>query len=254
MAGQLIRERALILVKAAPNITRNNRELVCCAGVTPELEWRRQYPIRYRHLVEKFKRWDWVEYECYVPRDDSRWESRRVKEDSIIRVDHLTRNKRAQFLQPLVVSSTNYAASIGRSLAIVRPQSMKFYWKKKSLEELEQEKRDCIAAASQFSMFDDELEALDPCPFEFRIDHVTEDAKPHTHECLDWETLAWYWRLTKVQKMPPNEALEEMNRVLNEEYPTKGVALAFGTHSRRHHQWLLIGIIRLDEPDQQALL
>jgi hypothetical protein len=34
----------------------------------------------------------------------------------------------------------------------------------------------------------------------------------------------------------------------------KGMVLAIGTHSRRDQQWLLVGLIRLDESRQGDLL
>ena len=45
-------ERVVILVKAAPHPSRRYQETVCCAGVTTEGEWRRLYPVRFRHLTD----------------------------------------------------------------------------------------------------------------------------------------------------------------------------------------------------------
>ena len=48
-------------------------------------------------------------------------------------------------------------------------------------------------------------------------------------------------------------ALARMNQVFNVDYPRNGFVFALGTHSRRPDQWLLVGVIRLDEVKQMAL-
>ena len=45
------RERVLTLVKTLPHVGQKHGETVCCAGLTAEGQWRRQYPIPYRRLV-----------------------------------------------------------------------------------------------------------------------------------------------------------------------------------------------------------
>ena len=78
------RDRVLILVKALPHVGQRHGETVCCAGVTADGKWRRQYPIHFRRLKDQFKRWQWIEYYWIAPGpDDRRRESRRVQEDTI---------------------------------------------------------------------------------------------------------------------------------------------------------------------------
>jgi hypothetical protein len=77
------RERVLVLVKALPHPGKSHGETVCCAGVTVDGHWRRQYPIHFRQLQHRFSRWQWVEYEYVLPKDDKRSESRRVQEDTL---------------------------------------------------------------------------------------------------------------------------------------------------------------------------
>jgi hypothetical protein len=45
-------------------------------------------------------------------------------------------------------------------------------------------------------------------------------------------------------------ALAEMQRVFGEEYPTKGMLMAMGTHSLYPDTWLINGVVRLDEVEQ----
>ena len=74
-------ERVLVLVKALPHVGDRHGETVCCAGVTETGEWRRQFPVHFRTLEEKFRRWQWIDYDWRKPKDDQRPESRRVQED-----------------------------------------------------------------------------------------------------------------------------------------------------------------------------
>ena len=44
-----------------------------------------------------------------------------------------------------------------------------------------------------------------------------------------------------------------MHRVFGEEFPTKGMLLAMGTHSLYPDTWLINGVVRLDEVTQASL-
>lgn len=238
-------------MKALPHVGDRHGETVCCAGITENGQWRRQYPVRFRHLETKFKRWQWIEYDWVRPRDDHRPESRRVQERTIVLGDTVPHSRRARFLDPVIVKSTDVAAEKGQTLALIRPQEVRFHFKKKTSEEIEMERTAYANAAKQMSFFDAELKALQPCPYFFKFHYQTEDGKGHTATCEDWETAAMFYRFEK--KFGEDEALRIMKKRFNEDYPAKGMAFAMGTHSRRHNQWLLVGIIRLDHTAQMAM-
>lgn len=245
------RERALILVKALPHVGKSTGETVCCAGITLERQWRRQYPIHFRRLKDQFGRWEWIEYDWVRPSDDRRKESRRVQEDALVVLDQMPARERANFLAPLVLESTDQAVARGDTLALIRPTESKFYWKLKSDQQLQKERAAYKAAASQTSFFDDELAALEPCPFEFRFDYKTADGKSHKATCDDWETSAMFYNLEN--KYGRDHALERMSAVFNDEYPRDGMVFAMGTHSQRPDQWLMVGVIRLNRVSQASL-
>lgn len=245
------REKVLILVKALPHVGEKHGETVCCAGVTENGEWRRQYPIHFRNLKSKFKRWQWIEYDWILPRDDARSESRRVQEDTIAIEGEMPSSQRARFLAPIVVRSTDEAVARNQTLALIRPKNVRFHFHKKTAEDIKKEREAYAFAASQKSFFDDELKALDPCPYAFKFDYWTEDGKSHKATCDDWETSAMFYNFQN--RYGENEALAIMDKTFNEEYPRKGMAFAMGTHSRRSQQWLLVGVIRLDEIAQMPL-
>ena len=246
------REKVLVLVKALPHAGKRHGETVCCAGVTETGQWRRQYPIHFRQLQNSFSRWDWIEYDWIKPKaDERRQESRRVQESTICIVGKMPERERAPFLNRIIVSSTKEAASRGSSLAIIRPHQSEFFWSIKTAQEINDERHSYQMAAKQFSLFDQQLAALTPCPYSFKFKYVTEDGVKHVATCDDWETTAMFYRFRR--QYGTERALVEMERCFNQIYPTKGMAFAMGTHSRFPDIWLLVGVIRLDRVVQLAL-
>jgi len=245
-------DRVLSLVKALPHVGRKHGETVCCAGVTLEGEWRRQYPVRYRRLSSGFSRWNWIEYDWILPgAEDRRRESRRVQEETIRFVGTLAEVERARFLDKIVVTSCEAAAARGQSLALIRPRKPRFWWKSKPAKQIAMEKRAYERAASQLSFLDAELAALEPCPYAFKFDYETEDGLPHRATCDDWETAATFYNWSR--RNGPKDALAAMEKTFNEVYPSKGMAFAMGTHSLYPRVWLLVGVLRLDRVVQASL-
>jgi hypothetical protein len=44
-----------------------------------------------------------------------------------------------------------------------------------------------------------------------------------------------------------------MKQTFEKDFPKRGMAFAMGTHSRYPDIWLLVGVLRLDVPDQLGL-
>jgi hypothetical protein len=234
-----------------PNPSRKHGETVCCAGITAEGEWKRLYPIRFRQLRDRFARWDWVSFEYGPPKGDLRRESCRVYEDRIAVEHALPEKERASFLHRLIFPSTETAAAQGASLALVRPIQSKFLYRKKNPALIEAERQAFREALRQTSMLDEELEPYEPVPFSFYFAY--EDAAGrHTQQCSDWETSATYWRLSR--RYGEQAALNHLSKTYNEDYPRKGMVFALGTVKARPKQWLLLGVIRLDEVRQDSFV
>lgn len=244
-------ERALVLVKALPHPGRKNDETVCCAGVTPEGHWRRQYPIHFRQVGVPFKRWDWIEYDWATPSDDPRPESRRVQDNTVKISGKLAEGERAAFMNRISVDSTAAAAAAGRTLALIRPVTSRFSWVRKPVEQVEKERLANEKAAKQTSLFGQDIVAMVPCPYEFKFAYTTADGKAHNSTCGDWETSATFARFRR--QYGETGALNRMGTIFNEEYPTKGMMFAMGTHSRWPGSWLLVGVIRVDAVAQPDL-
>lgn len=245
------REKALVLVKALPHVGQKQGETVCCAGVTADGRWVRQFPVHFRRLQEKFGRWDWIEYDWIPPTDDRRPESQRVQEESIVVTGSLAPAERADFLRPFVLASTDEAARLGQTLTLIRPSDVVFTWSRKTDREIAAEKEAYVAAASQTSFLDEELKALEPCPYFFRFAYSTADGRNHTATCDDWESAATFFKVCR--NAGEEAALRFLADAYGARYPERGMVFAMGTHSRRPEQWLLVGVLRLDETHQTDL-
>lgn len=81
-----------------------------------------------------------------------------------------------------------------------------------------------------------------------------QDGRSRRHEADDWEGVGAFWNFRRLYGEA--EALKTLERKYEDEYFPKGLALAFSTHKRRNvthgaaNQWLLVGLIRLDEDRQ----
>jgi hypothetical protein len=244
-------ERVLVLVKALPHVSERHGETVCCAGVTNTGKWRRQFPIHFRTLQEKFSRWQWIEYDWRRPRDDQRPESRRVQEHTIIADNEMPQRERATFLDRIIVPSTEAAATRNQTLALIRSSNVKFLHEKKQPDQIEKERQLYAKVARQRSFFDTELKALAPCPYAFYFEYKMEDGKSHRNVCDDWETAAMFYNFER--NYGEKKALILMDKTFNQDYPTRGMVFALGTHSRYPRVWLLVGVIRLDRVAQMTL-
>ncbi|MEY9604635.1 hypothetical protein AB7M74_000180 [Bradyrhizobium japonicum] len=241
----------VVLVKALPQPSKSYGETVCCAGVTPDGQWKRLFPVRFRHLQgSTFKRWDWVNFAYRSPTRDRRVESCHVYEDSISVDRFLPEDERSRLLSPLITRSAAEAAQKGLSLTLVRPRKTKFIAKQKSTADIAEERDAFKLAAQQTSIFDKELAELDPSPFDFRFQFEDDDGT-HNYQNGDWETHAMFWRWKKMYG--ETEALRRMAKVYNEDYPAKGMVFALGNMAKRPQTWQLLGVLRLDEVEQNDL-
>lgn len=245
--------RVTVLVKALPQPSKQYGETVCCAGVTAGGQWKRLFPVRFRHLRghNSFSRWDWVKFRYRRPTTDARSESCHVFEDSI-EIDGKLTNKAEQLrlLTPLIVLSAKDAMTRGQSLALIRPGNTRFIAKTKSVKEIEDERQAFRRAARQTSMFDKELAELEPSPYHFRF-KFEDGAGAHDYQSADWETHAMFWKERK--RTNEKRALKWMEATYNEEYPRKGMVFAIGNQAKRPQTWQLLGVIRLDEAKQSEL-
>lgn len=253
MSVTLLASRVFVLVKALPQRSAAHGETVCCAGVTPQGEFKRLFPVRYRHLAEgaAFNRWDKVDFRYRRPTRDRRAESCHVMEDTIAVAGRMRDQDRASFLNPLVSASVAEAAQAGRSLALIRPSNTRFYFKPKSSSQIEVERRAYAEAARQGSFFDKQLAALDPSPDQFRF-KFEDGSGPHDFANADWEAHAMFFH-GRRREGSDEVTLDWMGKTFNDDYPKKGMLFCVGNIAIRPQTWQLLGVLRVDRSAQGFL-
>jgi hypothetical protein len=247
---------AIIIVKAAPQAGKVHGEVVCCAGLDAYGKWLRLYPVSFRSLdqSQKFGRWDRIKFNWRIPNDDPRQESRRVDQHTIEIVGELKQSEKERFLAKSIVTSLKREHAEGRSLALLKPDVREFVIQKKSPEDMEEERSsfDAMRALAANDLFKaGSIIPHSPCPYIFKYRYKTDDGN-REGTCQDWEIEATFWRWSR--EYGEKDALERMQKRFGEEYPSKGMLLAMGTHRHWKHQWLINGVIRFDEIKQGTLL
>ncbi len=139
----MAKTRVLIAVKTYPTLSLKYDELVCTAGFLEDGSWIRIYPVPFRKLDSRYKKWQWIELDLVKNESDSRKESFRPSNyDDIILGEIIdTRNKngwlqRKKFalkkvytnMEVLIQEAKN--REIGTSLAVFKPSEIiDFVWK-----------------------------------------------------------------------------------------------------------------------------
>ena len=244
-----------IIVKAAPRASQKFGETVCIAGLNLDGSWARLYPVSFRDLedAQRFGRWDKLRYRWRRPsgRSDVRDESRRVDPHSIEIVGKMPLKERNGFLSRVAVTSLKKEFEQGKSLALLKPEIIDFYIKKKSDDEFykEIEIREVLKAQADLFVRQNVIPS-NPCPYSFHYRYRDEDGV-HDGTCQDWETEATFLR--RKFESGEEQAIVWMKNMFGTVYPEKGLALAMGTHRYRADQWLINGVVRLDEESQTSL-
>jgi hypothetical protein len=249
-------------VKALPHRSSNYAETVCCAGIGHDAKWRRLYPVQFRILdnEQKFKRWQWIEYEFTTSKKDQRIESQKVIPESIQAKGLLKTKERVSILNPLMRVSLKEADARNESLTILRPKTISFSWKAKSEAQISNETIKHAELANQLSLIDKSpARPLTPCPYSFHVKWRDQEGAEHSHTCDDWETSTAFF-VRRNSEGSDVAALNSLKATYENDYMNAGMALAFSTHSRRNvtfgteNQWLLVGMIRIDATTQGDLL
>ncbi|MGQ0662250.1 MAG: hypothetical protein ACT4P2_01430 [Pseudomonadota bacterium] len=200
---------------------------------------------------QKFGRWDRIQFKWRLPNDDPRTESRRVDQDSIRIVGELKKSERQRFLGSAIIPSLDREREVGRSLALLKAEILKFKVEKKQGDELRRESKRFEALHAQQDLFNTKpIIPYPPCPYHFKYRYQSDDGL-REGTCQEWEIEATFFKWTRLYG--EEHALAEMRRVFGEEYPAKGMLLAMGTHSLYPDTWLINGVVRLDEVEQMSL-
>ena len=243
----------IVIIKAAPQVGEKHGETVCCAGIGLDGHWLRLYPIPFRDLEKKkqFGRWDRIKFEYLMPKNDNRCESRRLIPDNLEIVGKLAQKERGNFLDKFIVTSLKKERKQNRSLALLEAEIIDFKVEKRSKEDIQKRQEQFSKSREQQDwLYKKTNKAYTPCPYKFKYNYRTEDGKQEG-TCQDWEIDTTYYNWSN--KYGESDALDKIKKVFGEDYPSKGMLLAMGTHSQYPDTWLINGIVRLDKVKQPSL-
>jgi len=253
ISKMVLKSRVTILVKASPQPSKSHRETVCCAGLDPNGNWKRLFPIRFRQLSDEqsFRRWSIVDFKYSAPKQDIRPESCRVHEESITVKGYVRdRDRKAGLVYPAIKASEIEAASQGHSLTVIKPYDVSLKHRRRSIAELEDARTAFEKQARQASMFDKDLDFIEPCPFEFKMSFKDGDDKRREKLCGDWETQAAFFNF-RIQHGEA-AALKHLEDTYCDKYFRTGLIFALGNMASRPQTWQLLGIFPLPDPKQQS--
>lgn len=224
---------------------------MCVAAIDDYGNWQRLYPVPFKDLdgYQRFGRWDRIRYSWTKPTDDNRLESRKIDPQSVERLGSVRKLERHSFAPRAIVRDLNAAKARGLSLALIRPENVRFRYENAPEKEIQRSRRERAKIHNQLDFLSETIVSKEPCPCLFKFDYEHNGAT-RTGTCIDWETEATFfkWRAQYSEE----DALLRMRNLFGEEYPKRGMAFAMGTH-RVWNNWLLSGIIRVDHSEQDDL-
>lgn len=239
-----MKEKILVLVKAAPTWSRKYRRYqVCTAGIDEYGNWRRLYPFPESIMQrEDVRVWDIIEVETEAATQDPRNESRKIRIQTLEKVDRLEgRKNRRKFLNSITEPCLNSALDEKRSLALVKPNIINFEIKKNPKPEITQLTLE--GKPFSFNIYGDvdliyRWECQEPC--EFCVN------QPHRMKCLDWGANVLYKRYDdeeEAREKVTDMCLHRMRDVFDTWF-------ALGTHSRRPwRRWMIVGLLWMKAPE-----
>lgn len=236
---------AVVLLRTAPIADNTRGEAVCIAALDRSFRWVMVHPITFRHIDHgrKFARWDRIRF---------RWQFRpmgadpgRVEKETIEICGQLPLPEREALLEKCTTASLRQAAANGQGLALVQPKIVGFDCVPVSAGDLARRRERVSRMRAQMDAFGaGALVPLEPCPYDFKFRIRDEDGE-HALACSDWELEATFtrWRKLYGEKV----AVDAMVSRFGRDYAEKGMVLAVGRHPADPGEWVVNGIIRLDE-------
>jgi len=243
-----MKERMLVLAKAAPIVSSKYEHLICVAGITENGEWRRIYPIPFKLFLtgHGFKKKSWIEYELENPEPSNhRPESRKIIPESVKQLEEEDYGKIHELLQSRVTSLEELQSKSHRevSLGVIKPKIMDFYaGENKHLAKM-------IKKCGQRNIFGKSVVRIDTTEKEFSYVFECCDNCNKKHDILveDWEVAELYRNCKKYWKMGkyPSESVVIMKvreKMFEWMKNRKEVFFIVGTHFK-FNTYIIIGIV-----------
>jgi len=244
-AGEWLWLRMLVTVKAYPRPSKRYGETECVAGITEQGKWVRLYPVRYRDLEDRFKKWDWIEVKVKKSRNDHRTESFLPDHDSIKVIRHVdTRRQwgsRRNWVVPLLDPSLEELRETDRSLGFIKVRSLEDFVIESEPSDWTKEQESYLA---QSGFFDKSKGRLEKVPYKFSyVFHCDGKGCPgHKLQFVDWEVFqAWRKWLCRYGR---SGVLEKLRRKFQHFMGQQDLYFFVGTTFQQHRykNWIIIGL------------
>lgn len=263
------RRKILIATKTYPSISTKYRETVCTAGILLDdneqpLEWIRIYPIRFRKLDfdKRYPRWSIISVKIEKSDKDSRLESYRIDDSSIEILRRIgTQNnwsERKSFVLPLQFQSIQDIRDQGKSLGIIKPESILKYYYEKDKREWGDKQQGILDQLDLFEIPSD----LEKIPYKFGYEFIENNQVKHKYSISDWEISELYRKCRDRSKKDTleereAEALEKVREKLEVDFLNKKDLYFIVGNLKDHRQtFMIIGLFyppipkKSDQPNQ----
>lgn len=244
-----MKERLLVLAKAAPEISSKYEHLICVAGITDKGQWRRIYPIPWntfwKNSGKNFKKKTWIEYELVEDApSDHRPESRKIRFETITPMGEASFAEIERLLKERVtcIEELERRGPKEQSLGAVEPKILDFE------PTTNQHYEDLITKSTQTTLLGEKAVRLDIPRYKYRY-IFKDDTDGRTHEtiCEDWELGELYRKCEQYRKegtyKDENEVHQKVKeKMLNGITKNKHVYFIVGSH-HRFPTYMIVGVI-----------
>lgn len=272
----MAKTKVLVAVKTYPTLSLKYDELVCTAGFLEDGSWIRIYPVPFRKLDTRYKKWQWIELDLVKNESDARKESYRPYDYDEIVLGGLvdTKNsweerKKYAFtkvytnMDELIAEAQN--PEIGTSLAVFKPSEIiDFVWEPCARDWDADKVKAIYGRAAQGSLFDTEEERevkkhfkiVDKVPYEFSYIFTSEDGKRRKLMIEDWEVGALFRNCMEYYHISEEEACKKVKeRYFDDFAKKKDIHFFLGTTKRWHfvakNPFIIIGTFTPPFPKKQ---
>ncbi len=245
-----MKERLLVLAKAAPEASKKYAELICVAGITDKGQWRRIYPIPWEVFWKtsptRFEKKWWIEYELQNEQpSDHRPESRKIKFETIKPLRKATFEEIEQLLVPRIgtIEEIEQKGIIKQSLGVVEPKEV-FDFLRSDNPHYEK----LVTIGKQLDLFGKPAMKLEPPKFKYSYKFKDDlDGRIHENLCEDWEAVMLYLNCEKMRldgKYRDEKVVDEKVRqkMLYDIFKNGHVYFIVGSHYR-FPTYMIVGVI-----------
>lgn len=269
-----MKEKILILCKTYPHPSESYLELTCVAGIKENGELVRIYPVPFRHLAgeQKFKKWQWIEADTAIAKNDSRKESRKIPDITTIKLLDFIGPDQGWYLRKqainAAISYTSYDSLMADfhakyiSLALLKPLRIidlqieadkKPNWTEQEIAKLKGDSRQTAFDFQDDSIKLRESKMLEKIPFVFRYIYEYEhegEIKTRKTIIKDWEAAALYRNCVASHG---KDWQKPFRQKLLTELSQKDMTFLMGNIGSVPKQWMIISLIYPPKPECLSL-